>query len=145
MKGAKPELGNVLPFKGDTKRPVPPAPDFMSDEGRRVWDELAPHLIAKDRLDPVYEINFASYCEAAADFIRFTGEIAAYGSWFETQTRNGAQHKHRASWKQRNDAVATMMRWSAVFGLTPVDEKRIGLAGQGDLFAYLVKEINGVN
>ena len=81
MKGAKPSLDNVLPFKGDTKRPVPPAPDFMSDEGRRVWEELAPHLVQKDRLDPVYEINFASYCEAAADFIRLTGEIAAYGSW----------------------------------------------------------------
>jgi phage terminase small subunit len=143
MKGAKPELGNVLPYKGDTKRPVPPAPDFMSEEGRRVWTELAPALVAKDRLDPIYEINFASYCEAAADFIRFTGELAAFGSYFETQTRNGKQEKHRAPWKQRQEAVATMMRWSAVFGLTPVDEKRVGLAGQGDLFEDLMKQLNG--
>ena len=145
MKGAKPTLDNVLPFKGETRRPVPPAPDFMSDEGRRVWDELAAPLVAKDRLDPIYELNFASYCEAAADFIRLTGEIAAYGSWFTAETRNGKQEKQRATWKQRNDAVATMMRWSAVFGLTPVDEKRIGLAGQGDLFADLMAQLNGGN
>ena len=145
MKGAKPSLDNVLPFKGDTKRPVPPAPDFMSDEGRRVWEELAPHLVQKDRLDPVYEINFASYCEAAADFIRLTGEIAAYGSWFTTKTRAGTQEKHRATWKQRMDTIAIMMRWSAVFGLTPVDEKRIGLVGQGDLFGEMMRQLNGGN
>lgn len=144
MKGRLPGLGNVVPFKGDmSQRPIPPALDFMSDEGRRVWEDLAPHLVKKDRLQPDYELMFSVYCEAAADFIRLTGEIAAYGSWFSTETRNGRQEKKRATWGQRNDAIATMARFSALFGLSPVDEKRIGLAGQGDLFADMMRQLKG--
>lgn len=145
MKGRKPELGNVIPFKGETglERPVPPAPDFMSDEGRRVWDDLAPHLVKLDRLKPIYELQFAAYCEAAGDFIRFTGEIAAFGSYFETITRNGRQEKKRATWGQRNDALATMTRLSALFGLSPVDERRLSVSGQGDLFADMMRELKG--
>lgn len=144
MKGRLPGLGNVVPFKGDTvERPIPPAPDFMSEDGRRVWDDLAPYLVKLDRLKPQFELTFAAYCEAAGDFVRFTGEIAAFGSWFETQTRNGKQEKKRATWGQRNDAIATMRQFSALFGLTPVDEKRIGLVGQGDLFEDLMRELKG--
>ena len=145
MQGRKPELGNVIPMKAEfaLERPVPPAPEFMSDEGRRVWDDLAPHLVKLDRLKPIYELQFAAYCESAADFIRFTGEIAAFGSWFVTETRNGKQEKKRATWGQRNDALSNMQRLATVFGLTPVDERRLDSGGQGDLFADLMAELKG--
>jgi len=131
----KPEFG--------VERPVPPAPDFMSDEGRKVWEDLAPHLVKLDRLKPHYELQLAAYCEAAGDFIRFTGEIAAFGSWFTTQTRNGTQEKKRATWGQRNDALATMTRLSALFGLSPVDERRLAVSNQGDLFDDLMRQLRG--
>lgn len=143
MKGAKPKLDNVIPMKGDAMRQTPDAPDFMSDEGRAVWDRLAPIMVRKERLEPHFEDMFAVYCEAAADFIRFTGEVAAFGSWYEVETRNGMQQKKRAVWGLRQDAMATMQRLSAVFGLSPVDEKRFSISGQGDLLAELEKTLNG--
>jgi P27 family predicted phage terminase small subunit len=145
MQGRKPELGNVIPMKAefDVLRPVPPAPDFMSDEGRKVWDDLTPYLIKLDRLKPEFELQFAAYCEAAGDFIRFTGEIAAFGSFFITETRNGKQEKKRATWGQRKDAMEIMLRLSALFGLTPVDERRLAVSGQGDLFERMMRELKG--
>ncbi|SIO36645.1 phage terminase, small subunit, putative, P27 family [Rhodovulum sp. ES.010] len=143
MRGAKPRLDNVVPMKGDVRRPVPDAPDFLSDEGRKAWDRLAPILIAKDRLEPQFEDLFAAYCEAVAAFVEATGDLAAFGKYFETKTRNGKQEKKRAAWGQRQEAIATMARLSALFGFSPVDEKRMASNGQFDLLAELEKSLNG--
>lgn len=143
MRGAKPKLQNVIPMKGEVTRHVPDAPDWMSDGGREVWEQLAPLVVQKDRLDPMFANNFAVYCEAAADFIAFTGEMAAFGTYFVTEGRHGKQEKRRVVWQQRQDAIATMQRMSALFGLSPVDEQRLGSAGQGDLLAMLERQLNG--
>lgn len=143
MKGAKPGLGNVIPMKGDMPFHVPAAPDFMSDEGREVWGRLAPIMAQKSRLEPQHVDLFGAYCEACADFIRFTGDIAAFGSWFETEGRHGKQEKRRVVWTQRNDALATMQRISALFGMSPVDERRLDGGGQGDLFDEIERVLSG--
>ena len=145
MKGPKPKLQNVIPMKGDTKRRTPDAPDFMSDEGRGVWARLAPIMVAKDRLEPHYHDMFAAYCESTADYIRFTGEIAMAGSWYQVKTRNGLQEKKRATWTQRNEAFTSMTRISALFGMTPVDERRLSGDGQGNLLDELEAVMNGTN
>lgn len=98
MKGSKPKVDNVIPMKGDGQRPVPDAPEFMSTEGREVWGRLAPVMMVKNRLEPHYEDLFAAYCEAVADFIRHTGDLAMMGSYYQTKTRNGVQEKKRAPW-----------------------------------------------
>ncbi|WP_108262492.1 P27 family phage terminase small subunit [Mangrovicoccus ximenensis] len=143
MRGAKPEPRNVLPFAGETTIQIPDAPEWMSTEGTKVWEQLAPVMAQKKRLEGHYEHSFAAYCEACADFIRFTGEIATYGSWYEVKTRNGLQQKHTAVWKQRQEVVATMQRLGAVFGMTPVDEQRLSGEGQGSFMEQLMGALKG--
>ncbi len=143
MKGAKPGLSNVVPMKGDVPVRIPDAPEWMSAEGRDVWDRLAPVMAQKKRLEAHYEDLFGAYCEACADFIRFTGDIAAFGSWYEVKTRNGLQQKHRATWKQRNDSLAAMQRIGALFGMTPVDEQRLAAEGQGSFIDALIGAMKG--
>ncbi|MCP4205965.1 MAG: phage terminase small subunit P27 family [Shimia sp.] len=144
MKGAKPTpLGNVIPMKGDMEKPVLEAPDMLTELGRQVWDELAPELTRLDRLKIHYRYQFASYCEAVANFIRATNDIALHGVWYETKTRNGTQHKKTAAWTAQNEAMNQMRRDAALFGLTPVDESRISSGGQGDLFDKLMDQLKG--
>ena len=145
MKGAKPALDNVLPMKGDIRKSVPDAPDFMSSEGRDVWERLASIQVSKERLEPQHADMFAAYCEAVADFIRFTGDLAMMGTYFSVKTRNGDQEKKRAAWTQRQDAIATMRQLSSVFGMSPVDEARFSSGGQGDLFDQIMNQLNGTN
>ena len=147
MKGAKPNLQNVIPMKGDMQsRPVPDAPEFMSDTARKVWEELAGVLVGKGRLEPQFVYQFAAYCEAVAAFIETTACIQVEGRFFETQTRNGRQQKKTASWGQQQEAIATMGRLSALFGLSPVDEARLKVTGQGDLFSDLMAQLkNGTD
>lgn len=143
MKGKKPQLDNVVPMKGDMAAPVPDAPDFLTDDGRKVWGELAPILVAKDRLQPQYQYQFASYCEAVANFIAATGDLAVMGKYYTTKTRNGVQEKKRACWTMQQESMNQMRRDAALFGLTPVDENRLKGGGQGDLFDQLMQQLQG--
>ena len=145
MKGAKPALDNVLPMKGDIRKSVPDAPDFMSSEARDVWERRASIQVSKERLEPQHADLFAAYCEAVADFIRFTGDLAMMGTYFSVKTRNGDQEKKRAAWGQRQDALATMRQLSALFGMSPVDEARFRNGGQGDLLNDLMKQLDGTD
>lgn len=143
MKGAKPHLTNVVPMKGDFDGRVPDAPDWMSEDGRVAWRELAPIMVQKKRLEPHHHHPFAVYCESVADVIRFTGDLAAFGTYYEVETRNGLQQKKRAVWGQRQDAISTMNQLAARFGMTPVDEARLTISGQGDLFKDLKEMLDG--
>lgn len=144
MKGAKPTpAGNVIPMKGDDARPVIEAPELMTELGREIWDELAPGLARMSRLEPHYRYQFMSYCEAVANFVRATNDIAMEGMWYEVKTRNGLQKKKTAAWNVQQEAASQMRRDAALFGLTPVDEARLHTDGQGDLFDKLMAQLKG--
>lgn len=143
MKGAKPTVTNVIPMKGDIQKPVPDAPEFMTANGRKVWDQLAAGMIAKDRLEPEHEHLFAAYCESVSNFIDATHCLAMEGMYYETQTRNGKQQKKTAPWGLQQEAMAQMQRLGALFGMSPVDERRLGGGGQGDLFGDVLAVLNG--
>lgn len=146
MKGRKPDLENVIPLKGDVTRRTPAAPDFMSDEARRVWDELAPDLTAKGHLEPQFEYQFAAYCESVSNFLAATAVLAVEGYYFETKTRNGMQQKKTAMWGVQQEAMNAMRRDSALFGLSPVDQSRLKTGAQGDLFDDLMDQLkNGTD
>lgn len=144
MKGRKPDLPpNVIPMKGDAQimKPVPEAPEWMRDNARRVWEELAGQLVSKDRLQPLYVPQFAAYCESVGSFMDATACLAIEGYYFETKTRNGLQQKKRAMWGVQQEAIAAMMRLSALFGLSPVDDARLKGGGQGDLFEQVMAQL----
>lgn len=143
MRGAKPSLENVIPMKGDVIRRAPPAPDHLQDEDREVWERLAPILINKGRLEPEYEDSFAAFCIMAGQVFRSASDIAIMGTYYEVDTRNGKQQKHRAAWVQLQQAIAVMNQLSARFGLTPVDDARLKGGAQGDLFDDLMRRLDG--
>ncbi len=142
MKGRKPKPDNVIPMKGDVQKPVPAAPDLMSDAGKVVWDRLAPELVRHDRLQPHHADMFQAYCEAVADVIELTSNIALIGRTYAVLTRNGLQQKKTADWSARQDALANMRQLGALFGMSPVDEARLRTDGQGDLFDRLLSKLN---
>ena len=76
MKGQKPKLDNVIPMRGNTGRPVPPAPSLLSEGGKKVWDRLAPEMIRQGRLEPHFEDLFGAVCEGANDVIELSSTLA---------------------------------------------------------------------
>ena len=143
MKGAKPNLSNVIPMKGDAPRPVPKSPSYMTEKGAEVWEELAPILTPKDRLLPEYHYQFAVYCECVANFILATGKLACEGTFYEIKGRNGVQKKRNPAAVAQGEAMNNMRRDSALFGLSPVDAARLNTGEQGDLFDQVLAQLNG--
>ena len=147
MKGRRPNpSGKVVPLKGDMPARTPDAPEFMSDEARKVWDELAPLLAQQGRLKPEFVYQFATYCESAGNFIAATHclQMEEGGRlYYETETRNGKQQKKVAAWAIQQEAMAAMLRIGGLFGLTPVDEARLKSEGQGDLFDDFIAAVKG--
>jgi P27 family predicted phage terminase small subunit len=141
MKGRKPGLENVIPMAGVTPREVPDAPEFMSSEGRKVWDELAPELVRLGRLEPHFTHAFAAYCESVSNFIAATHCVAVDGMFYVVKTRNGQQQKKTAAWGIQQSEMSNMSRLGANFGMSPVDDRRLGAGGQGDLFAEVLETL----
>lgn len=145
-KGRKPNLQNVIPMKGDIQKEIPPAPDFLCELGRQVWDELAPELVSKGRLELLYKYQFGSYCAAVANFIQATNTLAMEGLFYETgKGRNGNQKRKHPALTLQENATSAMRRDAALFGLSPVDAARLESGGQGDLFKEVMDQLNGTD
>jgi P27 family predicted phage terminase small subunit len=143
MKGRKPELQNVIPMKGDIQREIPAAPDFMDELARDVWDELVPELVKKERMEPLFKYQFASYCVAVSNFISSTNTVAMEGQFYDTgKGRNGNQKRKHPALTLQETAANTMRREAALFGLSPVDEARLGAGSQGELFDQVMAQLN---
>jgi phage terminase small subunit len=72
-----------------------------------------------------------------------TRDIGANGVTYETGAgRNGNQKRTRPEVHLRKFALEGMIRLGALFGLSPIDEKRLGAASQGDLFEDLMRAVN---
>ncbi len=145
MKGAKPKLGLVVPMKGE-RTEAPAAPDWMTVDGRAVWDRLAPELYRRQRLEAHFHELFVGYCEEVAIYMAMTKDIAENGISYETGAgRNGNQLRQRPEVSIRKAALDQMMRLSALFGFSPVDEKRLATGGQGDLLDLLEQAVCGAS
>lgn len=146
MKGRKPNLHNVVPMKGEFKKEVPAAPDFLDDIGRSVWDEFVPELVRRDRFDTLFSYQFATYCAAVSKFIQATNDLAMEGLTYETgKGRNGNQRRPNPAIAAQSGAIAEMNRAAAQFGLSPVDAARLEGGAQGDLFDEVLKQLNGTD
>ena len=146
MKGRKPDLENVIPMKGDIQKEIPAAPEWLGEIARDVWDELVPELVRKDRMELLFKYQFSSYCAAVSNFITSTNEVALEGHFYDTgKGRNGNQKRKHPALALQETSMNTMRRDAALFGLSPVDEARLGAGGQGDLFDKVVAQLNGTD
>jgi P27 family predicted phage terminase small subunit len=144
MKGRKPNLQNVVPMKGDIQKEIPPAPDFLCDIGRDVWDELAPELAKRGRIELLYKYQFGSYCAAVANFISATNTLAMEGLFYEPgKGRNGNQRRRHPALTLQENSTSIMRRDSALFGLSPVDASRLDTGAQGNFLNSVLDQLNG--
>lgn len=141
--GPAPQPTNLVLLKGNPgkrKRPeepkptpvAPTRPDWLSADGRKAWDELAPELERVGLLTKVDGFGFALACEdlaIARAALRSIRRGTGYSVLTKDRAHGGEPRKHPALMVYRQHADA-FRAWCKEYGLTP--SARVGLPAPGD-------------
>ena len=122
------------PASGDIK-----PPSSLGKEAKKVWNRLAPDLIAKGVLTSWDVDEFAQFCDAVERAQRAAKNLDEQGEVVDdpVYNRNGERTGTRPSlnkwwhvWKGANEA---MLRYGARFGMSPSDRSsiKVGPANNG--------------
>ncbi|MEI6178000.1 MAG: phage terminase small subunit P27 family [Verrucomicrobiota bacterium] len=109
----------------NTTEATPPAPDWLSESAKEVWNDLAPLLVAEGRLKPHQHACFGAYCLAAGN-VRDCGAALARDG-IVISGRSGTQVRHPAA-SILNGAAQQVLSLGKQFGLTPASKARLDKA-----------------
>ena len=138
MRGGKPKPTHLKLVKGNpgrrpinTREPQPKAeipvpPPELSEDARKEWDWIAPHLHAAGILTIIDKAALAAYCQAYGRWMQAERALAALTNSASltifTAKQNTIQHPLVGT---ANKAMADMVRYAAEFGMTPSGRTRI--------------------
>ena len=132
LRGDHPERVNLNePQPADLPVSVPP---YLSEEAKRKWHELAPHLLAMGILSGADVDMLAAYCECFARWRRLAQMAAASPPVFRRKGAAGDDETvlvKNPLWGQVRDAEAALRNMAREFGLTP--SARAGLHGAASI------------
>jgi P27 family predicted phage terminase small subunit len=115
--------GEPLPAESTIVPPVP-----LSEGAQKVWDRLAPDLIAQGVLSAWDTDIFVIFCDAASTYHEVRkligSDYVAKGSVKDTTVKSPL-------WRIMQDAAETMRAVGSKFGLTPSDRAGLDVADVG--------------
>lgn len=90
---------------------APPMPDWLDEDGKRLWDELLPELVRLGVVTCVDGVAFGVFCEVTATYAKLLQE-----------------EKTRWTARELADCRATILRYASEFGLTALARNRLRVA-----------------
>src|SRR5690349_11299931 len=138
MQGRRPKPPGLKLIDGNPgKRPIPEAPDvtpaiptkptYLSGVASEIWDEITPHLLTAQLINPLCGVILALLCDAVADY-RHAKEMLARpaeeGGGHMVTTPNG--YRVQSQWLAiKNKAFEQIMKVGVEFGMTPSSLARV--------------------
>lgn len=101
---------------------APPCPDWLPDEAKAEWSRQVKQLLAMGVIAEVDRALLAAYCEAWAEFVKASGELAT--EELVRLTDKGYPVANPLV-SIRNAAVERMVRIAAQFGFSPSARARV--------------------
>jgi P27 family predicted phage terminase small subunit len=132
--------GETRPSQINTNEPQPGAgevvcPEWVSDDGRQVWDRLAPDLVAKGVLTPWDVDSFADLCELVIINRVALADVQANGNAIVTVERelsNGTllfRTQKNPNWQIAKESTGLLVTLGGRFGLNPSDRQQLSVGG----------------
>lgn len=101
---------------------IAPAPEWLREHGKRIWNETAPRLGAVGLLTTLDGGSLSLYCDAWDDFFEAMEDIKNHGA--KCFSEKGGEYQN-PSVGIKNKAKLFIKQMGAEFGLSPVS--RVGL------------------
>jgi len=126
--------------EGPKFRPIAPeCPAWLSEQAQIEWGRLAPSLEALGLLTDADMAGFAGYCQSYSRWVEAETVIEIHGLSYETRKMEMAEDGNtfeRVSYHPRPEVgiaqkeKLAMMRFGALFGLSPSDRGRMNTPKQ---------------
>jgi P27 family predicted phage terminase small subunit len=124
--------------EGPKFRPIAPeCPAWLSEQAQLEWGRLAPDLERLGLLTDADMADFAGYCQSYSRWVEAETVIEMHGLSYEIrriEMREDGNTFERVSYHPRPEVLIAqkeklaMMRFGALFGLSPSDRTRINVA-----------------
>ena len=150
--------GTLQPSRTNRHEPVPdvalpPAPDWLSERGRRYWDEIGAVLLHMKVVTfgdgPAFSLlveSLAEWAEARQAVIG-VGGVGGVGLVYEMETESGqTMRRPNPEVAQASDAMKRALRMLTEFGLTPASRSKVSAIGGADgkdPFAEMMEDMKG--
>lgn len=124
-----------LPVNEPKPAPIAPrCPAWLNKEARKEWRYMAPLLSRLKLLTQIDKANLAAYCHSYAQLIEAEAYLAKHGLGWAIPQRDGdgviigMNAGEFAQVRTVRNCKAEIVRYSAMFGLSPVDRSRISVS-----------------
>lgn len=108
----------------ETRSDIQP-PDWLSDDGKEVWADIAPRLAAMKILTKLDAHAFARYCKAFARWVSLEKVLDEQGTTYESESPHGKYQRSHPAFMQADRLNRTLISMEGNFGLNPADRQRL--------------------
>lgn len=110
---------------GEPVNEGPQPPEWLNEEGRRVWNELAPRLTAMKILQIVDATTFGRYCQTFGTWVKLQHVLDEEGTTYESESPHGTYQRSHPAFNQADRLNRTLIQMESGFGLNPADRQRL--------------------
>lgn len=117
----------------------PQPPEWLSDDGRKIWDDIAPRLANMKILQIIDATTFGRYCQDFGTWVQLQHILREEGTTYESESPHGTYRRSHPAFMQADRLNRTLISMESGFGLNPADRQRLfaaraAAANQGNLF-----------
>lgn len=114
-------------------------PEWLNDDGRKIWENLAPRLSAMKILQGIDAHTFARYCQDFGRWVKLQQLLDEEGTTYESESPHGKYTRAHPAFMQADRLNRSLMMLESNFALNPADRQRLfaaraAAANQGGLF-----------
>ena len=100
-------------------------PTWLTGEGRKIWERLAPRLAAMKLLGQPDAEAFARYCRNFARWLKMQKTLDREGETYESESAHGKLKRAHPAYMIGDRLERQLLAAEANFGLNPAERQRI--------------------
>jgi P27 family predicted phage terminase small subunit len=118
------EMENLVENVGAASGEMAP-PDWLNEEGQKVWEYLAPKLLAMRILQKIDTLTFGRYCQDFGRWVMLSNTLNEEGTTYESESPHGTYKRAHPAFMQADRLNRSLMAMEGGFALNPADRQRL--------------------
>lgn len=101
------------------------APDFLNEEGRKIWNDLAGRLASMRILQTIDAMAFGRYCQNFGKWVKLQKRLDEEGETYTSESPHGTYTRAHPAFMMADRLDRQLSAAEANFALNPADRQRL--------------------